>query len=228
MTTRFGSYLLIFSFLSLVDPVDLSAQQKDFQSWWEIALDKDLGKNFELSGEFEQRFRNNSLQYDRSQISLAGEYGINKYLDIAAGARTVLANSRELRLNIKYRLHVEATGKYSAAGFDLSLRVRLQYGFEDLFDPAFEGRNNFGNRFRLKVSRHIFGTRIDWFASTESWSLLNDNSGILFYKMRYAAGVQYNLSFDSQVNVSYLLEDEFNIRDPLQSYILVIGYSHSF
>ncbi len=227
MTIRPAKYTLILFFLSLLFPCTLRGQQKDFQSWWELKFDKGLGNGFDLSAEIEQRFKNNSLQYDRSLVTVTGEYGLNDYLDVAAGIRTFLDSNREMQLNVKYRLHMETTGRYSLTGLNMSLRLRFQYGFEDLIDPAYLGDNNFVNRNRLKVASHIFGTRIWWFGSVESWHLWNDQPNRLFYKMRYSAGVGYALNFISEISVRYILEDEFNVTKPLQSHVLVVGYSHN-
>ena len=227
MTIKPGKYALIFLLFLLLIPGELPGQQKDFQSWWEFSIDKELSNRFDLSGEIEQRFKNNSLQYDRSLVTVAGEYGINDYLDVAAGFRAILDSNREMELNAKYRLHMDATGRYSISEFDLSLRVRFQYGFEDLLDPLFFDVNNFVNRSRLKVAHHIFGTRLGWFGTVESWHLLNDQPNRLLYKMRYSAGVKYALNFKSQISIRYILEDELNVVNPLQSHILVFGFSHN-
>lgn len=227
MTIKPGQYSLIFFFFSLLIPVELLGQQKDFQSWWEFSIDKGLGNGFDLSGEIEQRFKNNSLQYDRSLVTVAGEYDIKQYLEVAAGFRAFLDTDKELQLNAKYRVHMDVTGSHSLSRYDLSLRARFQYGFEDIFDPAYSGGNKFVNRYRLKVANHIFGTRFGWFGTAESWHLLSDQPNRLFYKMRYSAGVEYALNFKSEFSVRYILEDEINVANPLQAHILVFGFSHS-
>jgi hypothetical protein len=118
------------------------------------------------------------------------------------------------------------TGNHEVAGIDLSLRCRLQYGFDDLLDLGLVHLNNLVNRNRLKARYHIFGTRISLAASVESWHLLNDVPSRLTYKMRYTAEVEYALSFVSSLSLRYILEDEFHVKDPLQSHILVVGYQH--
>lgn len=205
---------------------EILAQQKDFQTWWEFSLDKGLDNGIDLSGEVEQRFRNNSLQYDRTLVTLSAAYELMDYLEVAGGFRAVVVSNRELQLRTKYRMHMDATGKYTLSGFDLSLRARLQYGFEDLFYSGIPGSNNLVNRFRGKVAYHIFGTRLDWFATVESWHLYSNVPGALFYKMRYSAGVQFTPNFRSRFTLRYILEDEFNVKNPLQSHVLVLGYNY--
>ena len=221
-----GKYTLCFILLVLLIPCTLLGQQKDFQSWWELEVDKGLKSGFNLSGELEQRFRNNSLQYDRTLVTLAGEYDVKDYLSVAAGLRALLVSDRELQLYPRYRMHVEATGRTSISAFNLSYRLRLQYGFDDLLYLGDVLMNNLGVRNRLKVTHHIFGTRLGWFATIESWHHLYNPSNRLFYKMRYSAGAQYTLNFRSELSLRYILEEEFNVTNPLQSHILVLGYSH--
>ncbi len=225
MTINQGRFLIVLLLLPWVGGESLG-QQKDFLTWWELSLDKGLGKGIDLSGELEQRFRNNSLQYDRTLVTLAGDYDFRDYLNVAAGMRAVLVSNRELQLRTKYRIHVDLTGSHSLGGVDLSLRARLQYGFEEIFNTGVSGNNKFVNRFRLKASYHIFGTRFGGFATLESYHLFSDQRGVLFYKMRYSAGAQFDLDFRSQFTLRYILEDEFNVRNPLQSHILLFGYAY--
>ena len=216
--------LLLTGFLLFVP--GLYGQEKDFQTWWEGELQVDLPGGFDLSGELEQRFRNNSLQYDRTLFTVTGGYSFNPYLDVNAGLRMVAVQDRESGLQSKFRVHADATGSYPVAGLDLSMRVRVQYGFDDVLDFGLLRQNNLVNRNRLKLGYHIFGTRISLAATVESWHLLNDVPARLSYKMRYSAAVEYTLSFVSSLHVRYIVEDEFNVRNPLQTYILLIGYQH--
>jgi len=227
MTINPGRNTLPFILFVLLIPGTLLGQQKDFQSWWELEVNKGLKSGFNLSGELEQRFRNNSLQYDRTLVTLVGEYDVKDYLSVAAGLRALVVSDREMQLNPRYRVQMEATGRYAISAFNLSYRLRLQYGFDDLLYLGDVLMNNLGVRNRLKVAHHIFGTRLGWFVTIESWHHLYDPSNRLFYRMRYSAGAQYTLNFRSEISLRYILEAEFNVTNPLQSYILVFGYTHA-
>ncbi|MCK5135010.1 MAG: DUF2490 domain-containing protein [Bacteroidales bacterium] len=225
MTIR--RYSLFLSILILFTTGELIGQRKDFSSWYEFEIDKGLNNGVDLSLEVEQRFKNNSLKYDRTQLTLAGEYDITDYFSTAVGFRALLTTNRELQLQRRYRMHVDATGSHSISGFDLSLRLRLQYGFDDQVFVGYFRDNNLVNRNRLKIEHHLFGSRLGFFATIESWHMFIGDPGRLFYKMRYSAGAQYTLNFRSEFSLRYILEDEFNVVNPLQSHILVLGYSHS-
>lgn len=215
---------IVFFFL-LMWP-ELKGQEKDFQTWWEAELQADLPHGLDLSAEFEQRFRNNSLQYDRTLVTLTGGYDLNDYLDVGAGVRMLAVQDRELKMQNRFRIHADVTGSYTVARIDLSLRAKLQYGFDDLLDIGSVRLNNLVHRNRLKLEHHIFGTRFSVWAYLESWHLLNDVPSRLTYKMRYSGGIEYALSFVSSLSLRYILEDEFNVKNPQQSHILVMGYKH--
>jgi len=55
--------------------------------------------------------------------------------------------------------------------------------------------------------------------------LLSGNPPRKFNKMRYKVGTNYELNLKSELSLRYMLEDEFNVVEPLQAHILVLGYS---
>ena len=206
----------------------VQGQQKDFQTWWELDLRRDLPGGFDLAAELEQRFRNNSLQYDRTLVTLAGSYTVNEILDLETGVRAVAVQDREQEIQSKFRVHADASVHYTLSGIDLSFRARFQYGFDDIVDLGYFRVNTLVNRNRFKLDHRLFGTRITLFGSIESWHMLNDPAAGFTYKMRYSAGMEYELNFVSRLKIRYILEDEFNVKDPLQSHVLLLGYRHDF
>lgn len=205
----------------------LYGQQKDFQTWFEAEVEKSLKNGIDLSGEFEQRFYDNSTRYDRTQLTLSASYDPLYYLSVGGGLRFLSAADKDGDLHPAFRIHADARGKYTEWGVDFSLRVRFQYGFEEFLYITSFSENAFVNRYRAKVAYHIFGTRFDVFASLEPWGLINNYNGTFFRRMRYAAGGSYRLNIRSEVGLRYIIEDEFNRLNPLQSHIFVFSYSYS-
>lgn len=218
------SCFLIFS----LGAVDLQGQVQDFQTWWELQLNKEISGRLDLSGEIEQRFKNNSLQYSRTLLTLGASYDVLDYLRLAGGARTVFVMDGEQQLHARYRFHLDGTGSYDLSGFDLSLRIRLQYGFDEVLTLKYFSMNALVNRNRLKVAQHIFGTRFGWFASVESWHGSNSESQWLSFAMRYTAGARFSPNFTSRFSLRYILEDEFNVINPRQLHVMVLGYTYRF
>ncbi|MEN8202608.1 MAG: DUF2490 domain-containing protein [Bacteroidota bacterium] len=218
----------LFFVLTFLITGELCAQQKDFATWWEISMDGRLNSGINLSGELEQRMEGNGLRFDRTLMTVSGDYNLTDYLNVAGGFRTLFLTDRESRPGTRYRLHTDAKGHHSFSRTDLSLRVRLQYGFEDIIYMGYISQNKFISRQRLKLSHAFFGTRLEAFASLENWIRFNDKYGRPFYKIRATAGAEYKLTMHSGLSIRYILEQEFNSVDPLQFHILALGYSYTF
>ncbi len=225
--SRLKYTLSCFLFFFLVTH-DIQGQFQDFQTWWELEMDKKITAKLDLNAELEQRFKNNSTQYSRTLITLGSSYDLLDYLRLAGGARIIFTLDGEQELRTRYRMHFDAMGGYDLSGFDLSLRVRLQYGFDEIMAFRYLRLNSLVNRNRLKVARHVFGTKFDWFASLESWHGSGIESQWQTFGMRYSAGIRYSLNFTSRFSLRYIMEDEFNVVNPIQLHVMVMGYSYSF
>jgi hypothetical protein len=214
--------------LALLAGSSLYGQRKDFNSWYVVEVSSGLKSGIGLSAEFEQRLKNNSTSYDRTMLTLGADYGLADFLKVAAGARVLMVSDRESRITPEYRLHADATGRTRIWDVDLSFRARIQYGFEDF--PYFNmfSDNTLVNRYRLKAAYHIFGTPVELFGTAEIWGRIASPDGLFFKKMRYSAGLYYNVNYQSELGLTYILEDEFNQVNPLQSHIIVLSYHYSF
>lgn len=228
MTINRLTYTLFFFLLLFIGTLNLQGQFKDFQTWWELGLDKELTTRLDLTGELEQRFRNNSTQYASTMVTLGASYDLLDFLSLGGGFRTTFRMNAEQGMQAMYRIHADVVGSYDLSGLDLSLRARFQYGFDEMLALSYFRLNSLVNRYRLKVADHIYGTRLDWFVSVESWHGSNNESQWRTYAMRYSAGVRYSLNFRSRFSLRYILEDEFNVPAPLQLHVLVTGYSYNF
>jgi hypothetical protein len=230
MTTikQSGVFQLIFFIFLLLSATELFGQQKDFGSWWEFEMSGRLKNDLKLSGELEQRFKENSLQFDRTLLTLGGEYNVLDYLNLAAGIRTIFITDAESRLHTRFRLHTDATGFYDFDRTELSFRLRFQYGFEDIFYIGYFSENNFVSRQRFKVSHDFYGTRLGAIASLENWIRFTDRYGRPLYKLRVVAGAYYNLGRQSKISLRYIFENEFNNVNPMQIHVIAVAYSYRF
>ena len=204
----------------------LQGQRADFNSWYELNLEKRLGQRVDLEAEIEQRFNQNSTRYDRSLLTVSAGYQIMDILKVNGGGRVLMAADNEMHISPRYRFHADLRGRYKIDNLNLSLRSRMQYGFEEFAYFGVVRDNRLINRNRLKVSYHVFGTRIGLYTSAESWGFFHSVNDHFFKRIRYTAGVTYTTGFRSELGLRYILEDEFNQVDPLRSHILVLSYSH--
>ena len=223
-----NSYQLLCFFVLLLTAMESHGQQKDFGSWWEIQMSGRLENKLNLTGEVEQRLKENSLQFDRTLLTLGADYNVLDYLNLAAGFRTIFITDPESRLHTRYRIHTDATGHYELNRTDLSFRLRFQYGLEDILYIGYFSENNFMSRQRFKVTHDFYGTRLGAYGSMENWIRFSDRFGRPFYKLRLVAGVKYNLSRQSKISLRYIFENEYNRVNPFQIHVLAAGYAYRF
>ena len=228
MTIKPVVYIAFIAITLVLAPGALQGQDRDFQTWWEFEFDRSLGGSIQLEGELEQRFKGNSLQYDRTLLTLGVEYDVLSWLSLSGAGRVVFVANRDGLVYPRYRIHFDATGSYKLSGFTFSFRTRMQYGFEEFLYFGDLQQNSLVSRNRLKARYHFFGTRFSCFAALESWHNLSRLPDPAFVHMRYQAGVSFAPSFRSTFTLRYLFEDEFNVNNPDQLHILVVGYAHSF
>jgi len=221
-----GIYLLLIPLLFI--SARLTGQITDFQTRWEAEIEKTFDGPVDLSLSLEQIFKENSLRYDRTMVSLVGKFDLPKGFDVNTGLRWMLVQNNELAYENRGRIHVDLNYDFDISRFNLDLRARLQYGFDDqVFNSPFD-ENKLVNRYRVRLSYDIFGSRITPSAGVEPYIHLNDYEGSVLYRMRYFAGLEYEISPQHAVKGIYLFDDEINIADPVDAGMIWITYSFQF
>lgn len=221
----YGITVVLFLFAAAFK---LQAQRSDFQSWWELEVKKELSGTWKLNAELEQRFHKNSLQYNRTLITVGAARSLGDYLELAAGVRTTMSVTDSKEYLMSYRTQMDISGSYPISGFVFDLRARVQYSITDFLSVDDYSINSMVNRFRFKTQYHFFGTKFDAFASAELWLGVADFVTYKPYAIRYVAGLKYRINFNSRLMLRYILEDEFNVPDPMTYHILVMSYNHVF
>ena len=215
--------VVLFLFLGILSfPTLLGQKNMDFQSRANFEVSMDLNKDLGVSLEFGQRFKDNSLRYDRSLLTAGIKYDLPKGFAIAAGARYLLVQNSSNILESRYRFHGDLSYGWNISDLKIKLRERAQYGFDDII--SYE---NFGNkltsRSRVRLEYDVFGTPVSLYSSFEIYMVLNDPTSSPYSLNKVVAGMSYNLPKDLELKLYYLLEDEVNTAYPDQAHIVVVA-----
>lgn len=223
-----SSILLIFLAGFLVYSDSAIGQIQDFQSRFGASIRSEVFSGFDLSLNFEQRFYDNSLRYDRSLVTLGGEYGLGKGFDVSAGARWILVQDARMELNNRFRLNADLSYRYNINYFSIRYRTRFQYGFDDQVLQETFGNAKLANRNRLEIAYHIFGTRFSVFSGGEIYLHINHPTGMFFYRSKLYGGIDYTINLRNEIEVSFTYDNEFNLAEPYDASILGVSYSYRF
>jgi len=212
------------------------AQTNDFGIWTTVGAEKKLGK-WELAGEGEFRTKENSTNIDRFSVGLSADYQLFKQLKIGGGYEFIYFNDTEyLDFQPRHRANLSVQGKQKFGDFTFSLRERVQATAKDVSDrlkesgkidnyrvnPEYMWRN------KLKVSYNIPHFPVNPALSAESFFSLNNPDGNSFEQISYSLSLDYKLSKHHSFEVYGLYDDEFDSEDPVQSYVVGVGYKFCF
>lgn len=218
---------IVFPIIILVlSLTDVNGQYQDFRSWWSGKVSYELTDELEASLDLGQRFRSNSLVYDKTLVTAGLEYEIINDLKIEGGYRFVVLKNDRLNWETRYRVHADLSYDIDIDPVTIQLRERLQYGFEELNSVGAYSSNKLVNRNRLKVEYDIFSSPLTLFGSGEFFVDLNERTPFLPSAIRFEAGVELMLSFKTDLEVSYMIDHELNDSNPLTAHVLVVGFSY--
>lgn len=221
------SPVAVLLLVALSFPLNVNAQRQDFRTWWSADISKEIINNLEANVELEQRWRNNSLRYDRSLITASLQYEIINDLDIEGGYRYIVLNDDLRAIATSYRFHGDLSYGYGLSRFDFKVRSRLQYGFDDLNSLEDYRLNKLTNRNKFSLEYDVFGKPFSFFASYEFFLRLDNAVPARLSDHRFETGIEYDLSFKSSLEFSYMFDQEVNQSNPLQSHILVFSYGYT-
>ena len=218
--------ILVLLILPVLSFTMVSAQNQDFRSWWNVDLSKDISKDVKAGLELSQRFKENSLRYDRSLATLGLEYEVIKNLSLEGGFRYIAVKDNSQVFVSRYRLHGNVSYDYKLDRITLKIRERVQYGFNDLNSVDDFYSNSLTNRTRFSIDYDIFGSPFSIRSSYELFVDLNDPEGFTISDHRLQAGLRLKLNSKSDLDFSYMFDMEVNKVNPLRSNVLILtlGY----
>ncbi len=203
-------------------PYSLYAQIKDFQTWCAFNVSYKLTDRFDTGLELGQRFRDNSLRYDRSLVTLKANYDLTERITIAGGARYYIVQDNELQLNSRYRFNADVSYEYKWTDLALEIRQRFQYILDGFTKYSYYNENKATARTRALLHYHLFGTRFSFYSGIEMFSDIGDGDGTVFSMGRLMAGSKVTITPSLDFSLSYFMEQELNKTNPLQSHILLL------
>ncbi len=211
-------FLLVSCYLSCTH-----AQQSDFGIWTGISIKKKINSTF--SADFSQQIntRENSTRTDKffSQIGLG--YKISDYLKLNISYRFSQIQNMDVSYKYANRLQSDLTFFYKLKNFKLSYRMRLQNQYEEI-NTSENGKTPI-TVFRQKANVELdYGRRItpgfsaEYFYGVKSFLPSNLSSE------RYRATLNYDINNKNKVQVFYQFQNKWNVKLPVNSYIIGLMY----
>lgn len=209
-----GNTRLRICLLLLLVTVSLAgmAQEKDFQLWKGLILEKSLmaGK-LQLNLNEEVRLVNNASDVGKAFTDISAHYKFIKGLSIGGGYRYMV----ERDVNV-HRLYSDLTWSPKMKGrLDFAFRARYQM---DMTPLANEGVL----RFRATASYNVKGTKVLPFLGVEPWIDMGGDVVTGYNQLRSTAGFTYPLRKKVELRVAYIMDYELGTLTPDQDHALYL------
>lgn len=207
--------------------------QDDPSTWIELGVSKKIVKNLKI--EFNPELRMfGGFKMDSYILEGGLSYKLHKYLTLAGYYRFENEYLYKKKTGLykgqlsAQRIAIDAKSGFMLNRFDFQFRIRYTNGLY-----AFNNVSEF--RYRAKIDYDIKSSKFVPFVSVESFhnqAILDADRELIsgglktFDKIRYTAGIAYNISKKDEISLFYRLQD--NRYKVEKTNIIGLSYSHDF
>ena len=213
--------------------LQFSAQtENDAGMWSTFTLQKKINKKISVVIDQEFRLRENFQRINLFYTNIGIDYKINKYLKISPSYRAIQKMRLNSTLSHRHRLSLDATLKKKFNNVILAERVRYQIEVQDFLTSTKGKLPEQFLRFKTDV-KYDLHNKITPFVSCElryqirSWRGNDMLYNYGFHRIRNIIGADYQLNDTHTITIYYLVQNEFNIKDLENIYILGLAYTIS-
>jgi hypothetical protein len=199
------------------------SQNKDFQIWSGIALNKEITKKIQLGLEEQIRLSENATKIKQYYTAFSATYKLNKHLDIEGSYRFIQKNESS-SFQTNHRLSFDIGLRKKIAPLTFSLRARYQKEFypvyfydENPLKPTQYLRN------KLSIEAKTI-KKLNVYLSSELFYQLDNPAGNIFDKLRNEIGMQYKINKKNFINLFFMLQKQINVSKANSDYILGVNY----
>lgn len=203
----------------LILSVQSYGQDKDFNGWTSIGLEKKINKKISIEGEFQLRFNNNARYLNGYYYSADFKYKINKKWRVILQSRYKTSNDQDvLRLGggLNYDFKIKNLKFDIRQLYQADIRM---YKFSSDFNHPIRHQL----RSRLKFDYEL-NKKLNASLSPEAYWRF-DEGELYLARMRYAIGLDYEFINNIVVQIQYLVQPNYNPTGYLDEmdYILGLG-----
>jgi len=213
--------VLIFSCLLI--GFNSYSQYQDANLWMNVSVEKKIIPTLSVSINQEFRMNENITELGTFFTDVGLNLKINKYLRFSASYRFINKRRLDDSYSMRHRYYFDLMLRKKFSPVILSFRKRFQSQYVDVFSsedgkiPDYYSRN----KLTLKVDA---GKNIQPYVYAELFSPLKRPYSIFIDNARYCLGVEYSINRMNTIDVFYMFQQEYNVKNPEADHIIGVGY----
>ena len=200
----------------------LLAQENDAGLWTSVTIEKEVVKDLDLIVTEEVRFNENITEAGAILTDAGLEYKIWKGFRAGLFYRYTCRRRIDDSYSRLHRVYSDLAYKQKIRRFELGYRARFQVQYKDFSTSETGHVPEWYFRQKLSVSYNT-KSRFDPYLGCELWYWI-DPVWSRFDNLRLTAGVNVRITKIHSVDLGYLVNKEFNVVDPLTSWVVFAGY----
>ena len=107
------------------------------------------------------------------------------------------------------------------------MRGRFQSQYTDFNSSAAGHVPDYYTRIKLTV-KYDLKKKLTPYLSSEEFIPSFAGEGILIDGLRLSAGIEYDLNKRTSLDFFYMIQKEYNVKNPETDFVIGLGYFHSF
>lgn len=204
-----------------------SGRTSDFGAILGAKFETNLTKNLGLEIEEEVRFDHNCTQFDRwlNEVTIDYPFLHNRMHVGLTGGAIRRYNNKHFYEN-RFRVGLDVTYAETWQRFKFAIRSRLMSTFRDetVGDYRVNPKTYWRNRFQ--VTYQMPNSRFRYQLSTELHWLVNDPQASVIDNIRTVFTVDYRLSRREHLGVSIRMDNDIQVKQPVDRFYLGLTYQY--
>lgn len=201
------------------------SQVNDAGMWYSVGLEKKLTQKLSAEVGTELRLNENFSEIGTFFTEIGMGYRFNKVISVSAGYRFTQKRRVEDTYSTRHRFLVNLNLRHKLSMIAFAGRIRYQSQYSDV-NSSDDGKIP-DNYIRTKISAKAdLEKRYAPYLSYEAFFHVNRPEGMLYDNFRIAAGVEYEFSKKSAIDIGYMIDREVNVSDPWTNYVITVGWAY--
>jgi hypothetical protein len=219
-------YFPLFLLITLL-PLLAAAQTNDAQLWTSFNLEKKLNKKLSAALSEEFRFTENITELGTYFTDLSLSWKISKNWRFGGGHRFTCKRNLDDSYSKRNRFYIDLAYRNKIDKLSITIRGRLQSVYVDYnssptgHDPLYYNREKLTLKYDLEK-------RYTPYVNAEMFLPLQSEDPLYINAMRYCAGIEYAFDKRNSLDVYYMIQREYNVKNPETDFVTGIGYYYSF
>ncbi len=189
--------------------------------------EKKITKGFSISLAAELRMNNNITQVGTYFTELGLNYRFSKKVRLSGNYRFMARSRADGTYSNRHRYYFDLAYREKIKSVTVLFRTRFQSQYADILSSP-EGKvPEYYSRNKLTI-KYDATKKATPYISTELFTPLCNVHGITIDNVRYSGGVEYAFNRVHTIDLFYMLQQEYNVKNSETDHIIGIGYYFTF